>query len=59
MLAGDGERLNGSLRSDGDFHGHGLLRGLFLFPAQGRGEDQRLYVQKFKGLSDLAHVVFS
>jgi len=52
----DGDSLNGRLRRDRDFDGHRLLFRLFLFPAQGRGENQRLDVDDFDGFADVAHI---
>jgi hypothetical protein len=44
---------------DRGFHGQGLLRWMFRFPAQGRGEAQRFDVEDFKRLADIAHFPFS
>jgi hypothetical protein len=50
--------LNGRLRH-GDFGGHRLLRGRWLFFAQGRGKAQRIDVDYFDWLTDHAHSVSS
>ena len=39
-----------------DFDGHGLLRGLFPSPAQGRGEAQRFDLDHLNRFSNIAHV---
>ena len=58
VIAARGDSLKGRLRRDRDFDGHGLLFRLFLFPAKGCRKVQRLDVEDFKWLADIAHFPF-